>query len=197
MTKSQVEGLVAELEAITVQAIISAISAHNFEIDAGSISISSTVVSSSSRKLHGIESRFLQEDYGVEQDVTVDAPPSTVNAETINSNIANLISSNNIQGVSSQAAVIPEYEEPPSPCAGVTCSNAGKCQVTSPTTALCKCENTFVPSESGLKCICPDGLNFHASVNRCLPPPTAAPTNSPTKSPTLAPTASLPKISSG
>ena len=144
MTKSEVEDLVAGLEAITVQAIISTITAHNFEIDASSISISSTVVSSSSRKLHEIESRFLQGSYEIQQVATIDAPPSTVNAGTINSNVATGISNavaagntNLPQGLSSHASAIQEYVEPPSPCAGVTCSNAGKCEVTSPTTALC------------------------------------------------------------
>ena len=77
--------------------------------------------------------------------------------------------------------------EPPSPCNGVTCSNAGKCEVLSDTEALCKCENTFVPSESGLECICPDGLEFHANVNRCLPPPTVAPSDLPSAFPSLTP----------
>lgn len=197
MTKSEVEGLVAGLEAITVQAIISAITAQGFEIDAGSITISSTVLPSSSRKLHVVESRFLQGEYEIQQVATVEAPPSTVNTGTINDNVENGIDdavangSTNLSNISSQASiVVAEYEEPPWPCNGVTCSNAGHCQVTSPTTALCRCENTFVPSESGLECICPDGLDFHANVNRCLPPPTAAPTASPTKSPTLAPTVS-------
>ena len=85
------------------------------------------------------------------------------------------------------SAKVTVHEEPPSPCSGVTCSNAGKCEVLSHTEALCTCENTFVPSESGLECICPDGLDFHANVNRCLPPPTAKPSDLPSVLPSLTP----------
>lgn len=82
------------------------------------------------------------------------------------------------------------------PCHEVTCSNRGKCEVTSHTTAECKCENTFVNSESGLDCICPTGTFFNVNANRCFEvtssPTTASPTKFPTFPPTLTPSTSFP-----
>ncbi|GFH56795.1 predicted protein [Chaetoceros tenuissimus] len=78
--------------------------------------------------------------------------------------------------------------EPPSPCKDVNCNNAGKCEVTSPTTAKCTCENTFINTENLLGCVCREGHTFDAGNNRCIPPVTPSPTASPTKSPTASPT---------
>ncbi|GFH43716.1 hypothetical protein CTEN210_00189 [Chaetoceros tenuissimus] len=183
--------LIADLETITKDSIPDALLAEGIAIDANSITITSTVVSNSSRKLRAIDSaRFLQGTLDVEQDVNVNAPATAVNSGTITTNINDGISSSSndilqTQNVSSQASIV--YEEPPWPCNGITCSNAGKCEVLSHTEAICRCENTFVPSESGLECICPDGLNFHANVNRCLPPPTAAPSDLPSAFASLTP----------
>ena len=141
-----------------------------------------------------IESRSLQDVFTIVQDITIDAPVSTISTDSIDSNIAaeinNAVASGNtyLEGVSAQTSIVPtEFEQPYWPCSGVTCSNAGKCEVSSPTTALCKCENTFVPSESGLECICTDGLEFHTNMNRCLPPPTVAPSDLPSAFPSLTP----------
>ena len=178
--------LITALETITKSAIIAAMAEKGFVITENDISIKSTVVSR--RYLAELDSRYLLGTSSIQQDVTVNAPASAINSGDINSNIATGVATSgntNLQGLSVQASIV--YEEPPWPCSGVTCSNAGHCQVTSPTTALCKCENTFIPSESGLECICPDGLEFHANVNRCLPPPTAAPSDLPSFLPSLTP----------
>ena len=76
-----------------------------------------------------------------------------------------------------------EQEEPTNPCNNINCSNRGKCQVLSLTEAECKCENTFIPSENKLDCICPSNHEFNADVNRCFPI-----TEAPSKSPTISPT---------
>lgn len=73
--------------------------------------------------------------------------------------------------------------EEPNPCKNVHCSYRGKCQVLSLTEAECKCENTFIPSENKLDCICPSNHEFNADVNRCFPI-----TEAPSKSPTISPT---------
>ncbi|GFH56859.1 predicted protein [Chaetoceros tenuissimus] len=178
--------LFSELSTITKEAIRAALLAKGVAIDINDISISSSIVSISARNLLENESRSLQGTSSIQQDVNVNAPASAMNIGTINGNIATgITNSNNLAGVSAQASIV--YEEPPWPCNGVTCSNAGKCEVLSHTEALCKCENTFVPSESGLECICPDDLNFHANVNRCLPPPTAAPSDLPSAFASLTP----------
>lgn len=172
----------------------------NCEID---VSSSVTPCAQQRRQLKMTSSRLLQASFQgtVVTTTTVTALENAVNANTLQQNIGQAISAAlaNNQNVVSQSTSIapapvatpvapPVYVEPPSPCEGVNCNNAGKCEVTSHTTALCTCENTFVVSESGLGCECPPGHEFNADVNRCLPPPTAAPTKSPTISPTSAPT---------
>lgn len=151
------------------------------------------------RLLQTTSSRLLPQDSfegSVVTTTTITAQQNAVNANTVSQSIGQAISTalqnnNNVVSQTSPAGpptpVAPPVE-PPSPCKGVNCNNAGKCEVTSPTEALCTCENTFVVSESGLGCECPPGHEFKADVNRCLPPPTAAPTKSPTNSPTSAPT---------
>ncbi|GFH47674.1 predicted protein [Chaetoceros tenuissimus] len=147
------------------------------------------------RQLQTASSRLLQQDSyegTVTTTTTVTTPENTLNENTLQQNVGQAVSIAlaNIPAPAPTTPVAPPvYVEPPSPCEGVNCNNAGKCEVTSHTTALCTCENTFVVSESGLGCKCPPGHEFNAGVNRCFPPPTAAPTNSPTKSPTSAPTA--------
>lgn len=81
------------------------------------------------------------------------------------------------------------------PCHGISCSNHGKCKGN----GVCQCEDTFVQTNDGKDCECPDGSFLHASVNRCYAPTvplTSSPTSLPvTSSPTLlitpAPTSSL------
>ena len=84
--------------------------------------------------------------------------------------------------------------DPPSPCEGVTCSKRGKCQVLSHTEAKCKCENTFINSESGLDCVCPSNYEFNIDANRCFLS-TDAPTKIPTKSPSIMITSASPEPS--
>ena len=166
------------------------------------ISVSSSVTSCAekTRQLTMISARLLQASFegSVLTTTTVTALENAVNANTLEQNVEQAISTalqdnENVVSQSTNIAPAPAPVappvEPPSPCEGVNCNNAGKCEVTSHTTALCTCENTFVVSESGLGCECPPGHEFHAGVNRCFPPPTAAPTKSPTISPTSAPTA--------
>lgn len=194
LTNDDKNEIISSLEKISVDSIISAFESKSVIIFPKQIKIESQVVTISLRNLASIEPRSLQNVSTIVQDITIDAPVSDINTDSIDSNIAaeidNAVASGNnyLEGASFQSSIVAtENEEPYWPCSGVTCSNAGKCEVTSPTTALCKCENTFVPSESGLECICPDGLDFRANVNRCLAPPTIVPSDLPSEFPSLAP----------
>ncbi|GFH53839.1 hypothetical protein CTEN210_10315 [Chaetoceros tenuissimus] len=72
------------------------------------------------------------------------------------------------------------------PCHGITCSNHGKCKGN----GLCHCEDTFIQTNDGKDCACPNRSFLIASVNRCYAP-TSSPTPSPTSSPvTASPTSS-------
>ncbi|GFH53843.1 hypothetical protein CTEN210_10319 [Chaetoceros tenuissimus] len=72
------------------------------------------------------------------------------------------------------------------PCHGITCSNHGKCKGN----GLCHCEDTFIQTNDGKDCTCPNGSFLNESVNRCYAP-TSSPTPSPTSSPvTASPTSS-------
>ena len=72
------------------------------------------------------------------------------------------------------------------PCHGITCSNHGKCKGN----GVCHCEDTFIQTNNGKDCACPDGSFLNASANRCYAP-TSSPIVSPTSSPvTASPTAS-------
>ncbi|GFH53841.1 hypothetical protein CTEN210_10317 [Chaetoceros tenuissimus] len=72
------------------------------------------------------------------------------------------------------------------PCHGITCSNHGKCKGN----GLCHCEDTFIQTNDGKDCACPNGSFLNESVNRCYAP-TSSPTPSPTSSPvTASPTSS-------